>query len=162
MADTNTALVSEEVLDDLQGRFLTFNIGKVLYGIELLHVIEIISIQPITRIPNLPGYIKGIINLRGKVVPVIDVRLKFGQEERAHDGKTCIVIVMVNQMSVGLIVDSVAEVAAVGQDQSSAPPEFGPLGDNRYLCSIAQSGKNVILNIDIEKFFQNDLQCASV
>lgn len=150
--ETNT-----EALDDLRGRFLTFLIDQTFYGIELLHVIEIISIQPITPVPSLPYYIKGIINLRGKVVPVIDVRLKFGQEERSYDDKTCIIIVLVEEMQVGLIVDRVAEVVTIGEDESNTPPELGR-GSERYLASIAKVGERVILNIDCDKFFQSDLQ----
>lgn len=79
--------VSKDALDDLSGRYLTFYIDDTFYGIELLHILEIISIQSITSVPSLPHYYKGLINLRGKVVPVIDVRLKFNQEERAYDEK---------------------------------------------------------------------------
>ena len=149
---------TQEVLDDLQGRFLTFNIDNTYYGVELLHVIEIISVQPITKIPNLPVYIKGITNLRGKVVPIIDVRLKFGQEERAYDDKTCIIVVMINEMNVGLIVDSVYDVITVGKDESAPPPELGTASTDRYLRSIAKVGDRIVMNIDIEKFFQSDLQ----
>ena len=90
----NTAVVdsAQSMLDDLRGRYLTFNIGEVSYGLELYHVIEIIGMQPITNVPNLPDYIKGITNLRGRVVPIIDVRLKFGQPERDYDDKTCIIV----------------------------------------------------------------------
>ena len=98
MSTANAAIetVAGTALDELSNRSLTFLIGDVVYGIELSHVIEIISIQPITPVPALPAYIKGIINLRGKVVPVIDVRLKFNQEERAYDEKTCIIVTMIH------------------------------------------------------------------
>lgn len=157
MATNQTVDFSEEILDDLQGRYLTFYIGDTFYGIELLHVIEIISIQPITRIPHLPHYIKGIINLRGKVVPIIDVRLKFNQEERAYDDKTCIIVVNIHEMNVGLIVDSVSEVVSIDREASSPPPELGSASTDRYLSSIAQVGDKIILNIDIEQFFANDI-----
>lgn len=159
MADMILETMAKEVIDDLQGRFLTFNIDDVFYGIELLHTIEIISIQPITKAPNLPRYIKGITNLRGKVVPIIDVRLKFGQPERPYDDKTCIIVVMINEHNVGLIVDSVYDVITVNKEESSPPPEFGSIGNSeRFLRSIARVGDRIVMNIDIEKFFQSDLQ----
>lgn len=158
MATETMTLPTQEVLDDLRGRYLTFHIGDKLYGLELLHVIEIISVQPTTHIPRLPEYIKGIINLRGKVVPVIDVRLKFGLEERAYDDKTCIIVVTVHDMSVGLIADSVAEVVTIDSNVSAVPPELGnQTSKDRYLRSIALLGDKVILGIDIERFFQSDL-----
>lgn len=153
----NQIMTDEKNLDDLNGRYLSFYIDDTFYGIELFHVTEIISIQPITFVPSLPVYIKGIINLRGKVVPVIDVRLKFGQEERPYDDKTCIIVVLVEDMQVGLIVDSVAEVVSINDGQSNTLPELGRQGE-RYLSSISKIGDRSILNIDCNKFFQNDLQ----
>lgn len=149
--------VSKDALDDLSGRYLTFYIDDTFYGIELLHILEIISIQSITSVPSLPHYYKGLINLRGKVVPVIDVRLKFNQEERAYDEKNCIIVVTIQDMQVGLIVDSVAEVVTIEEDQKNDPPELGG-NSARYLSSIARVGDKVILNIDCDKFFQNDLR----
>ncbi len=149
--------VSEDALDDLSGRYLTFYIDDTFYGIELLHILEIISIQSITSVPGLPHYYKGLVNLRGKVVPVIDVRLKFNQEERSYDEKTCIIVVTIQDMQVGLIVDSVAEVVTIGENQKNEPPKLAGNGA-RYLSSIARVEDKVILNIDCDKFFQSDLR----
>lgn len=149
--------IAEDALDDLKGRYLTFFIDDTCYGIELLYISEIIGVQPITHIPGLPVYFKGVINLRGKVAPVIDVRLKFGQEERPHDDKTCIIMVNISDMQVGLIVDMVADVVSMENALRNPPPETGRNGD-RYLASIANVGGKVILNIDCEKFFQSDLR----
>ena len=154
---SSVAMAAVDQADDLRGRFLTFYIGQTIYGIELLNVIEIISVQPITPVPSHPTDIKGINKLRGKVVPVIDVRLKFDQPERAYDGKTCVIVVMVEDMQVGLIVDLVAEVVSIGDGESNEPPDLGKSG-NCYLSSIAKIGDKVILNIDCKKFFQSDLQ----
>lgn len=153
---TNTIL-NNESLDDLDGRFLTFYIEDTVYGIELLHVIEIISIQLITKVPSVPGYIKGIINLRGKIVPVIDVRLKFNLMERPYDEKTCIIVVVIEDMQVGLIVDNVSEVVTIDKNELAKPPEFSNTITNKYLKSVAKVGERVILNIDIERFFHSDL-----
>lgn len=149
--------IAEDALDDLKGRYLTFFIDDTCYGIELLYISEIISVLPVTNIPGLPVYFKGVINLRGKVAPVIDVRLKFGQEERPYDDKTCIIIVNISDMQVGLIVDMVADVVSMENALRNPPPETGRNGD-RYLASIANVGGKVILNIDCEKFFQSDLR----
>ncbi len=154
---TQDILAADEAMqDDLNGHFLTFYLDQTCYGIELSHVIEIVSVQPITPVPSLPPYIKGLINLRGKVVPVIDVRLKFGQPERPYDDKTCIIVVMIEEMQIGLIVDLVVEVVAIGENQQGTPPELGRQGE-RYLSSIAKVDSRVILNIDCQKFFQSDL-----
>lgn len=144
-------------MDDLQGRFLTFYINDTIYGIELLNVIEIISVQHATRIPSVPEYIKGIINLRGKVVPVIDVRLKLKQPERAYDEKTCIIVVVIEDMQVGLIVDRVSEVVTIDQGELADPPSIGNSNSEKYLQSIATVGDKVVLNIDCRKFFHSDL-----
>lgn len=147
-----------EVLDDLKGSFMTFYIDDTFYGIELLYIVEIISVQPITHVPGLPEYFKGIINLRGKVVPVIDVRLKLGQEEHPYDDKTCILVVNIHDMHVGLIVDSVAAVVNMDNQDRNPPPEMGSRAADRYLSSIANVGGKIILNIDCDKFFQSDLR----
>ena len=154
----DTKLVAEDALEDLRGRYLTFYIDSTCYGIELLYISEIISILPITRIPGLPVYYKGIINLRGKVAPIIDVRLKFGQEERAYDDKTCIIMVNISDMQVGLIVDRVADVVTIDDSIRNPPPETGLRNAERYLCSIAKVAGKVVLNIDCDKFFQSDLR----
>lgn len=150
------------VMDDLQGKFLTFYIEDTIYGIELMHVIEIISVQNATRIPNVPAYIKGIINLRGKIVPVIDVRLKFKQSERAYDEKTCIIVVVIEDMQVGLIVDRVSEVVTVDHAELADPPELGTTSNEKYLQSIATVGERVVLNIDCHKFFHSDLNYTKI
>ena len=147
----------KEVNDDLVGRFLSFNIGDSLYGIELPYVIEIVSMQQITVVPSLPHYILGIMNLRGKVVPVIDVRLKLGQELRPYDDKTCIIITQIEEMQVGLIVDSVAEVLSSAQTDKMLPPEIPANGEN-YISSIMHLDGKVVLCLDCEKFFSSELK----
>ena len=150
-------ITMDSALDDLSGRYLTFYIEDVIYSLPLIHVIEIIGTQHITHVPGVPDYVKGIVNLRGKVVPISDVRLKFGQPERPYDDKTCIVIVQINDMNIGLIVDRVAEVVTL-EKIDKAPPT---LTDRRvlesYLDSISTINDKVVLNIDCANFFQSDL-----
>ena len=153
MDDLNTV----EIQDDLAGRYLTFYIEDVIYSLPLNHVIEIIGMQRVTHVPGVPGYIKGIINLRGKVVPVTDARLKLGLSERDYDEETCIVIVDINGMNIGLIVDKVAEVATLDKiDKASPSIAEKRIGDS-YLDSISTVSDKVILNIDCAKFFQSDM-----
>lgn len=146
-----------ETSDDLAGRFLSFYIGETRFGIELLYVIEIVAVQSIAAVPSLPPYIKGIMNLRGKVVPMIDVRLKLGQEPRPYDDKTCIIVTSVQDMQVGLIVDGVDEVFSSAQSEKMMPPETPMLGEN-YISSIMHIDKKVVLCLDCEKFFSAELR----
>lgn len=145
-----------EADDDLAGKFLTFYIAESVYGVELLHVLEIIGIQPVTYVPGTPVYVKGIINLRGRIVPVIDVRLKFGQCEKEHDERTCIIVIDMDDMLVGLIVDSVSEVVSVDSEVLSDLPGFTNVNTNQYLKSISKSENHLVLNLDCKKFLQDD------
>ena len=144
-------------VDGMQGQYLTFSICDVLYGVELLRVIDIIMIQSITHVPHLPNYIKGIINLRGSVVPVIDARIKLNQEEAEYDDKNCIIILGINGPHVGMIVDRVAEVVSPEPDDLSIPPKVEASGRNHYLTSVANIDNKIILNLDCEKFFLDDI-----
>lgn len=157
MTDMITQDTAAEAADDLRGKFLTFYIGDSIYGVELLHVIEIIQVQAITHVPFLPEYIKGIINLRSNVVPVIDTRLKFHIGEKEYDDKTCILIIDLDGMRVGMIVDSVSEVVTLGSDNVSVPPKVDAGHRNEYLKSVAEVGGKIILNLDCEKFFLGDI-----
>lgn len=148
--------VQKPVLDDLSGRFLTFYIGDAIYGIGLSRVIEIISVQDITRIPNLPLYIKGIINLRGKIVPVMDIRLRFGLPEKSYDDLTCIIVVNMDDMTIGLIADQVHEVTAAEDTVLTELPDFNENSSGTYLESIGKMGSELILNIDCRRLFYED------
>jgi purine-binding chemotaxis protein CheW len=146
-----------ESLDDLSGRYLTFYLEDVIYSLPLNHVIEIISMQRITHIPGAPNYIKGIVNLRGKVVPIADARLKLGQPERSYDEETCIVIVFINEMNIGLIVDKVAEVVTLEKIEKAPSTMAEKREGESYLDSISTISDKVVLNIDCAKFFQSDM-----
>lgn len=142
--------------DDLEDRFLLFRISDALYGLSLSVVLEIINLQNVTYLPCVAPYVKGIINLRGKVVPVVDLRLKLGLPEREHDDMTCIIILSLHDMHIGLIVDSVSEVLTLSQEQLCSPPSLG-CAENRYLSSVAQFGEEVMLNLSAERLFEDDL-----
>ncbi len=157
----NNIVETSEALEDLSGRYLLFYINDVVYGVTLSDVLEIINIQSITYIPNTAQYVKGIVNLRGKIVPVIDARLKLGLPEREYDDKTCIIILEIGDARIGLIVDSVSEVVAVDTADLSTPPASGDEA-MRFLESIYDFGGKVALNIDFRKFFADDLAPSAV
>lgn len=151
-------LNSEEyIIEDTQsGRFLTFTLEDNLYGISIKFVTEIIGMQEVTTVPETPDFLKGIINLRGKVVPIIDVRLKFGKPEREYNERTCVIVVEVDNLYVGLIVDMVDDVLTI-PDEKIAPPPVGTGGyDNRYIEGIGQVDDKVILLLDAERILKSD------
>jgi len=142
--------------DTQKGRYLTFLIGKETYGIEIRFVTEIIGIQAITEIPELPEYIKGIINLRGKIIPVMDIRLRFKKEPREYNDRTCVIVVDISDVSIGLIVDSVAEVLAISDEDVVEPPQMNKGFNNRYIKNIGKAGNDVKLLLDCEKLLTED------
>jgi purine-binding chemotaxis protein CheW len=142
--------------DTQKGKFLTFIIGQEVYGIEISYVTEIIGIQPITEVPEVPEYVKGIINLRGKIIPVIDVRLKFRKPAIEYNDRTCIVVVDIKEFSVGLIVDKVAEVLDI-PDEGIVPPPAAQTGfHNRYIKGIGKIGNDVKLLLECEKLLTEE------
>jgi purine-binding chemotaxis protein CheW len=142
--------------DTQHGRYLTFTLEENTYGVPIRFVTEIIGIQPVTKVPETPDYVKGIINLRGKIIPLIDVRLKFGRSEMPYDERTCVVVVDVNGVSVGLIVDRVDDVVMIEDDEIAAPPENGIGFENRYIEGIGKAGDKVQLLLDTEKLLKRD------
>lgn len=146
----------EENEDTQHGRFLTFAVGTEIFGIEIRFVTEIVGMQPITPLPEAPGYMKGIINLRGKIIPVIDIRLKFKKEPKEYDDRTCIIVIELTEVTVGLIVDHVAEVLMI-EDENIAPPPDQRAGlQNRYLAGIGKVGSDVKLLLSCERLFKDD------
>jgi purine-binding chemotaxis protein CheW len=145
--------------DTQKGKFLTFLLGKEVYAIEIKLVTEIICLQPITGLPEVPGYIKGIVNIRGKIIPVMDIRLRLKLEPIEYSRKTCIVIIEVNNVSVGLIVDNVSEVISIADENIVSPPEIKNGSENRFVKAIGVSGENVKLILDCEKIVnENDIE----
>ena len=146
-----------EMEEDTQtGRFLTFSMGKESYGIEIRYVTEIVGIQAITEIPELPEYVKGIINLRGKIIPVMDVRLRFKKEPREYNDRTCVIVVDIKDISIGLIVDSVSEVLTIPEQGIVEPPKMNKGFNNRYIKNIGKIGNDVKLLLDCEKLLTED------
>lgn len=153
MADTTTQDLAEQEEDTQKGKFLTFLLGNEFYGIEIKHVTEIIGIQTITEIPELPDYIKGIINLRGKIIPVMDVRARFKKPLKEYNDRTCVIVIDISNISIGLIVDSVSEVLPIPDEEIVPPPEVNN-GRNRYIKGIGKVGNEVKLLIDCDKLLE--------
>ncbi|HBC93784.1 MAG TPA: chemotaxis protein CheW [Pelotomaculum sp.] len=137
--------LEEDDEDTQEDKFLTFFLNREEFGIEIRYVMEIIGIQNITEVPDVPRYIKGVINLRGKVIPVMDVRLRFEMEERAYDDRTCIVVICIDEQSVGLIVDRVSEVLDIPKGDIEPPPK-GKRGEtSRFIQGMGKAGEHVII-----------------
>ncbi|XOQ43525.1 MAG: Chemotaxis protein CheW [Clostridium sp.] len=132
-------------------KYLTFYIDKQLYALPTKEVVEIIRLQPITLIPNLPDYVKGVINLRGKIVPLIDMRLKFSKEPIPYNNLTSVVIVNNGEMTAGLIVDSVKDVRDIAKSQIFDAPRYSKNTRDRYVCAIASLEKESAMVLDIAR-----------
>ena len=156
MADIVTQDIFDQEEDTQKGKYLTFSLGKEEYGIEIKHVTEIVGLQSITEVPELPGYVKGIINLRGKIIPVIDVRLRFKKEAREYNDRTCTIVIEVKDISVGLIVDTVAEVLSIGEENIVPPPKLNSSYHQKYIKGIGKAGNNVKLLLDCDKLLSDD------
>jgi len=154
---TDTLENIEEIVEDTQkGRYLTFSLDRETYGIEIRYVTEIIGIQTITEIPELPDYVKGIINLRGKIIPVMDVRLRFRKEPKEYNDRTCIIVIDINNVTIGLIVDSVSEVLTIPDQDIVEPPQMSKGYNNRYIKNIGKVGNDVKLLLDCDKLLSED------
>lgn len=134
----------------LGGKYLTFKLGKEEFGLGILKVLEINGIMDITAIPRMPPFMKGVINIRGKVVPVIDLRLKFGLPEAAYTEQTCIILVNVRH-EIGVIVDTVSEVLDVAEDKIDPPPAFNQTIDSSFILGLGKVGEDIKILLDIDR-----------
>ena len=138
-----------------EGKYLTFALGQEEYGLEILKVREIIGCMEITHVPKTPDYIKGIINLRGKVIPVVDLRTHFGMEEIDVTEATCIIVVEITQddhhVETGIIVDQVSEVLDITDEQIEEAPQFGSNVDTQFILGMGKIGDSVKILLEIDK-----------
>ena len=152
--EANVGMQKSDKGKDRAGKYLTFKLGNEEYGIEILKVREIIGMMDITYVPRTPDFVKGVINLRGKVIPVIDLRRKFGLDEAEITDETCIIVVDVYRDDVlvqaGLLVDSVSEVLDVEDGDIEDAPSFGEEIDTSFILGMAKvkGGIKILLNID--------------
>ena len=138
----------------LEGKYLTFSLAEEEYGIGILKVKEIMGMMPITGVPQTPAFVKGVINLRGKVIPIVDLRLKFDLAEAEHDDRTCIIVVEVlgssGQIQIGIVVDSVSEVMNIKGEDIEETPSFGAAQKTEYILGMAKIENRVKILLDID------------
>lgn len=140
--------------DSQKDKYLTFVLDEECYGIEIRYVTEIIGIQKITAVPEMPDFVRGIINLRGKIIPVMDVRIRFHKPFREYEERTCIIVIHIHELSIGLIVDSVAEVITIPGSEVVEPPHLNKRG-NRYVMGVGKVGNEVKLLLDCDKLLND-------
>lgn len=133
------------------GKYLTFKLAAEEYGLEILKVREIIGMMDITSVPGTPPYVKGVINLRGKVIPVVDLRSKFGMEATEQTEETCIIVVYVGAIEMGIVVDKVSEVLDIAARDIEETPKLGRGVNTDYILGIGKTGDRVKMLLDIEK-----------
>ena len=150
--------------DSQKGMFMTFQTGKEFFGISISYVNEIIAMQPIAAIPEVDDYIKGLINLRGKIIPVIDVRVRFKMEPCEYTDRTCIIVIDVKSTMIGLIVERLADVDTIAEDSIVPLPSLGRKEHehNKYVYGLARTGDTVTLLLDPEKLIKQDDIAAAV
>ena len=160
--DEEEDLWDESEDDAMKDRYLTFRVGDEVYGIEIAYVTEIVGMQKITEVPDMPDFVRGVINLRGQVIPVIDVRARFRMEDRKYDDRTCVVVVQLNETSIGLVVDTVNEVMDIPAAQVSPPPKIGQGEGNRYIKGMGKVGEQVKILLDVSKLlFDEELSALA-
>jgi len=145
---------------DTDQKLLTFSLGSEGYGVSILKVKEIIGMMEITPVPKTPDFIKGVINLRGKIIPVMDLRIKFGMDEKEYNERTCIIVAEVDikgaQKLLGVVVDMVSEVVTVSDDQIEPPPEYGTAIEHNSILGIGKIKDRVVIILDIDEVFVCD------
>lgn len=154
LMDKEVEKKEEEVVDDVQQeKYLTFRVGDEDYGIAIEYISEIVGLHKITPVPDVPPYVKGVINLRGKIIPVVDMRLRLGMPERQYDERTCIIVINIEGDLLGLIVDRVNEVTDIAQNQIEPPPageeELGGM-----VRGLGKVGDGVKILLDVRKIMK--------
>ena len=146
----------EEDEDTQKDKYLTFRLSGDDYALEIRYVTEIFSIQKITEVPDLPDFVKGVINLRGQVIPVLDLRLRFGMPERPYDERTCVIITRMNELSVGLVVDAVNEVRDIPAKDVAPPPSIARGGASRFVQGLGRVEDRVEIILNAERLLGED------
>ena len=149
-----------KAMADQGGKYLTFTMANEEYGISILKIKEIIGMMPITSVPQTPAFVKGVINLRGKVIPVVDLRLRFGMEANDYTERTCIIVVEITGQSgtvmIGIVVDSVSEVLNIKGEDIEDTPTFGTKLDTDYIFGMAKMEGGVKILLDIDRVLSSE------
>lgn len=158
----NRAFYDNETITASQTeKYLTFILDDQFYAIPIANVIEIIAMQETTKMPDFPDYVKGVINLRGTIIPLIDVRLRFRKPEREYDARTSVIVVSVNDVQVGFIVDMVDEVKDIDNSDIADPPKMSGDMQNRYIIGIGKVEGKIVLLLDSDKLL-NEKEIESI
>jgi purine-binding chemotaxis protein CheW len=153
----DTLGLDDENEDTQANKYLFFRIAKESYGIGIRHIIEIIELQTISTVPDMPSYVMGVINLRGKVIPIVNLRLRFGMEVREYDDRTCIVVAQIDGVLIGFIVDTVEEVLEIAETNIAPAPQFKTVsGKERYILGLGKVGEAVKILLDVEKIIRDE------
>jgi purine-binding chemotaxis protein CheW len=139
----------DEDEDAQRDKFLTFRIGHEDYALAISQIVEIVGILPVTEVPDMPDFVRGVINLRGRVIPAIDVRLRFGMEARPYDPRTCVIVVALAGTTAGLIVDSVSEVTTIPAAAMAKPPSVQQGRQSRFVQALGRVGDTVKIILDL-------------
>ena len=156
----NFAELTEKEGSELEGKYLTFWTDGQLFAIPIANVMQIVQMQEITEIPEVPMYAKGVIDLRGKMIPVMDLRLRLGKMEATYDAHTCIIVMNFNDANVGLIVDSVDEVAPIDEESVSPSPSIGSGVASQFLKGLAKNSRGVILLLSLDQVLGDNFYSA--
>ncbi len=148
--------MDEDGEDTQRDRYLAFRIAKEDYAIAIAAVVEIVGIQTVTEVPDMPSYVRGVINLRGRVIPAIDVRRRFDMEAREYDARTCIVVVQLAGTTIGLIVDTVSEVLSIPSDAVTPPPAVNRGHQSRFVRGMGRVGDAVKIVLDLDKILEQN------
>ncbi len=159
MTMTDTAMTDTTVKGSARvvaREFLVFTLGREEYGIDILKVQEIRGYESVTRIARAPAFIKGVINLRGSIVPIVDMRLKFALAEATYDPFTVVIILNILDRTVGMVVDGVSDVVELPADSIRPPPEFGAAVDTAYIQGLGAMGERMVIVMDIERLMSSE------
>jgi purine-binding chemotaxis protein CheW len=142
------------------GKYLTFSLEQEVYGLAVLKVQEIIGVMMVTQVPRMPPFVRGVINLRGRIIPVIDLRVQFGLARQDDTAKTCIIVVQIHQngrsVTMGIIVDEVAEVLDLAGEQIEPPPSFGTAVSTDFILGMGKVAQKVIMLLDIDRILTSE------
>lgn len=153
----NNEVADENEQEDTQkDKYLTFHIGGEDYAISISHVIEIIGMLKITEVPQTPDYVKGVINLRGKVIPVMDIRLRFEMEAREYDERTCVIVVNFKNNTVGFVVDTVSEVLDIPAASVEPCSQLSSTHGRNFICGMGKTDENIKMIVDVDALLFND------
>lgn len=141
---------------EVRYEYLTFALGDEIYGMDIMQVKEIRGYEAVTRIANAPPFIKGVINLRGEVVPIVDLRIKFLEIAPVYDAFTIVIVVQVHDRLVGMVVDGVSDVVGLTRDEIKPSPDFGVAFDSRFLSGLAAQGEEMIILVNIEALISSN------